>query len=49
MPQAPLPDNEHERLQALAELDITYLPLEHRLDKITRTARYLFAVPIAYI
>jgi len=43
------PAREHQRLQALKELDILYLPLEDRFDRITRTLCRLFDVPVAYL
>jgi diguanylate cyclase (GGDEF)-like protein len=49
MPNALIPDNENERLEALNELGILYTPLEDRFDKITRTLCRLFYMPIAYV
>jgi diguanylate cyclase (GGDEF)-like protein len=49
MPAAHIPDNEQNRLAALDELGITYIPLEDRFDKITRTLRRMFDMPISYI
>ncbi|MCK9381351.1 MAG: GAF domain-containing sensor histidine kinase [Sulfuritalea sp.] len=44
-----IPDDEQERLAALQELRILDTPAEERFDRITRTARDLFRVPIALI
>jgi diguanylate cyclase (GGDEF)-like protein len=49
MPNAAIPKNEKERLEALNELGILYAPLEDRFDKITRTLCRLFYIPIAYV
>jgi diguanylate cyclase (GGDEF)-like protein len=49
MPNAAIPENEKERLEALNELGILYTPLEDRFDKITRTLCRLFYMPIAYV
>lgn len=49
MPSAQIPHNEQQRLEALAQLDILYTPLEQRFDRITRTVKRLFDVPIAYM
>lgn len=45
----PLPENEAERLAALRALNILDTPSEERFDRITRTAKRLFNVPIALI
>lgn len=48
--QAPsLPPDEAFRLQALRSLCILDTPSEERFDRITRTAAYLFKVPIALV
>jgi|APLak6261668527_1056067.scaffolds.fasta_scaffold00521_2 signal transduction histidine kinase len=49
MIEAPIPDDEQERLAALQELHILDTPAEERFDRITRTARDLFGVQIALI
>ncbi len=49
MTTALLPTCEKQRLQALKELDILYLPLEDRFNPITRTLCRLFDVPVAYL
>ncbi len=43
------PPDEQERLAALQELRLLDTPAEERFDRITRTARDLFHVPIALI
>ena len=43
------PDQEQQRLEALRALDILYLPLEERFDRITRILCRLFDVPFAYL
>ena len=47
--QAPLPANEHERLNALRALGILDTPPEERFDRITRVAQAIFRVPVALI
>ncbi len=49
MPPAVHPQQEQLRLEALQALDILYLPLEERFDRITRILSRLFNVPIAYL
>ncbi len=49
MPEALIPANEQQRLNALNELGIIYTPLEERLDRITRTLCRVFNVPFAHI
>lgn len=49
MVPAPIPSNEHERLQALRELLILDTPPEERFDRIVRFAADEFDVPIALI
>lgn len=49
MPEAAIPENEKQRLEALNELGILYTPLEDRFDKITRTLCRMFYMPIAYV
>lgn len=49
MPSAPIPQDEQQRLSALADLDILYTPLEERFDRITRTLHTVFNVPITYL
>ncbi len=49
MPNAAFPSNEKQRLDALNELGIQYLPLEDRFDRITRTLCALFDVPFSHI
>jgi signal transduction histidine kinase len=49
MIEPPLPANETERLAALRALRLLDTPAEERFDRITRTARDLFGVPIALI
>ncbi len=46
---APLPPNEHERLQALRQFEILDTPPEAAFDRITRLAAQLFNVPIALV
>lgn len=43
------PEQEKLRLEALRALDILYLPLEQRFDRITRVMCRLFNTPIAYL
>lgn len=45
----PTPEDEARRLAALRALRILDTPAEERFDRITRTARRLFGVPIALI
>lgn len=49
MPPAVHPEQEQQRLEALQALDILYLPLEERFDRITRVLCRLFNVPVAYL
>jgi diguanylate cyclase (GGDEF)-like protein len=49
MSHAKLPAQEQKRLEALQALDILYVPLEERFDRITRTLCRLFDVPFAYL
>lgn len=49
MTDAPIPDDEADRLQALLALRVLDTPAEERFDRITRTARDLLKVPIALI
>jgi GAF domain-containing protein len=49
MVPAPLPSDEHQRLQALRELLILDTPPEERFDRIVRFAADEFDVPIALI
>ena len=43
------PEQEQLRLEALQALDILYLPLEERFDRITRTLCTIFDMPFAYL
>lgn len=49
MIEAPIPDDDEQRLAALLELRILDTPAEARFDRIARIARDLFGVPIALI
>lgn len=49
MIEAPIPEDDRQRLAALVELGILDTPAEARFDRITRIARDLFGVPIALI
>jgi diguanylate cyclase (GGDEF)-like protein len=49
MIEAPVPENETDRLQALYSLALLDTPAEERFDRITRLAQKLFHVPIALI
>lgn len=49
MQQAPIPQNETKRLEALRKLDILDTPTEERFDRITRLAVKVFHVPISTI
>ena len=49
MIEPPIPDDEQDRMTALLELRILDTPAEERFDRITRTARELFQVPIALV
>src|SRR5689334_21062706 len=49
MPDAPLPEEEADRIAVLYSLGILDTPPEERFDRITRAARMMFAVPIALI
>ena len=48
-PQAPLPENEEARLQALYRLNILDTVAETRFERITKMACRRFAVPIALV
>jgi len=47
MIEAPIPENEEERLEALKSLGILDTPREEQFDRITRLALKLFKVPIS--
>lgn len=47
MIEAPIPDNEAKRLEALKDLGILDTPREERFDRITRLALKVFKVPIS--
>lgn len=49
MPQAPLPENEDERLEELVSLGLLDRDADERFDRITRLAQRLFDVPSAVI
>jgi len=49
MIEAPLPQDEAQRLEALQGLWVLYTPAEERFDRITRLARQLLDVPIALV
>lgn len=49
MLEAPIPENDQDRIAALRALSILDTPAEDRFDSITRLATKLFNVPIAYI
>jgi GAF domain-containing protein len=49
MLEAPIPDNEEERLNSVKELNILDTPSEERFDRIARIAQKLFDVPISTI
>lgn len=49
MIEPPIPEDETRRLSALRALRLLDTPAEERFDRITRTARRLFGVPIALI
>ncbi len=49
MEQAPIPENENERLKALHELNILDTPPEAKFDVMTKLAAKFFDVPIASI
>lgn len=46
---APLPPNEHDRLEALYSLRLLDTPQEERFDAVTLLAARLFGVPIAFV
>lgn len=46
---APLPPNEHERVQSLRALEILDTPPEERFDRITRLAAQLIGTPIVLV
>ena len=45
--RAPIPTNEHERLDALLELDVLDTPADERLDEIVGLAADLCGAPMA--
>jgi GAF domain-containing protein len=47
MIEAPIPENEEERLEALKSLGILDTPREEQFDRITRLALKVFKVPIS--
>lgn len=47
--EAPIPDDEMQRLAALRSLGLLDTPAEERFDRITRMAQRLFDVPIALV
>jgi diguanylate cyclase (GGDEF)-like protein len=47
MPEAPLPYNEQERLEALRRLNLLDTPIEERFERITRMLCRLLRMPIA--
>ncbi|MDE1920248.1 MAG: GAF domain-containing protein [Candidatus Omnitrophica bacterium] len=47
MLNAPVPDNEQERLESLRSLSILDTPMEERFDRITKIAQKLFNVPVS--
>jgi sigma-B regulation protein RsbU (phosphoserine phosphatase) len=49
MIEAPIPDNENERLAALQSLHLLDTPPEERFNRIPRLLTYMFDVPMAYI
>jgi two-component system, sensor histidine kinase and response regulator len=46
---APLPENEQQRLEAVARYGVLDTPQEESFDRITRLATRLFSVPIAHM
>lgn len=49
MLEAPIPENEENRLKSVKELNILDTPSEERFDRIARIAQKLFDVPISTI
>jgi hypothetical protein len=49
MIEAPLPENEAQRLASLQSLYILDTPSEERFERITRVVQRLFDIPIASI
>jgi len=49
MLDAPIPENDEERLAAMGEAMCAFVPREERFDRITRTVRRLLDVPIALV
>lgn len=49
MIEAPVPDNEAERIDAMNAAMCAFVPREERFDRITRTVRRLLDVPMALI
>jgi GAF domain-containing protein len=49
MKPAPIPSNETQRLRALHMAQVLDTPADSRFDRITRTARRMFNVPIALV
>lgn len=49
MIEAPVPDNDAERLEAMDAAMCAFVPREERFDRITRTVRRLLGVPMALI
>jgi GAF domain-containing protein len=47
--RAPLPDNESDRLRALARYHVLDTPKEQAFDRITQLAARLFDVPMALV
>ena len=46
---APLPPDEHARLQALYALELLDTPAEERFDSVARLAAEIFQVPMAFV
>ncbi|SMO81319.1 GAF domain-containing sensor histidine kinase [Gracilimonas mengyeensis] len=49
MSSSPIPENEFERLQKLAEYDIDYSEMHKKLDDLTRLAAYVAGTPISLV